>query len=410
MNYVLKNIKQLLQVREQGIISLKGTDMKLLPSLWDAYLIAEDGKIIDFGTMENFSSAVLPSKNTEEIDCSGKLVLPAFCDSHTHLVFADTREHEFVDRIKGLTYEEIAKRGGGILNSAKKLNETSEDELLESALQRLEEIKRSGTGAVEIKSGYGLTLEGELKMLRVIKKLKTTSALTIKATFLGAHTIPVEYKTKRREYIKLLTEVMMSKIAEEQLADYCAVFCEKNYYTEEEAIEILEAGLRFGMEPKIHANQLHISGGVQAGIKMNAVSADHLEFISDEEIELLKNSDTIATLLPGAAFFLDMQQSPARKLLDADVKIALASDYNPGSSPNGRLSFIISLACIKLKMTPEEAINAVTINGARAMRVENDLGSITKGKKANLIITKPINSIANVPYSFGNDVIERVII
>jgi imidazolonepropionase len=410
MNYVLKNIKQLLQIREQGVSVLNGSEMKTLPSIWDAYLIVEEGKIKDFGTMKDFASAKPPSKKFEEIDCSGKLVLPAFCDSHTHLVFSDTREHEFVDRIKGLTYEEIAARGGGIFNSAKKLNDSSEDELLELAKQRLEEIKSYGTGAVEIKSGYGLSLEGELKMLRVIKKLKKHTPLTIKATFLGAHIIPSDYKNKRRDYIRLLTEVMMPKIADEQLADYCDVFCEKEYFTKEESIEILGAGLRFGLKPKVHANQLSNSGGVQAGVKVNAVSVDHLEFLGEEEINLLKNSDTIATLLPGAAFFLDMKQAPARLLLDNNVKVALATDYNPGTSPSGRLGFIISLACIQLKMTPEEAINAATLNGACAMGVETDLGSITKGKKANLIITRPVNSIANIPYSYGNDVIERVII
>ncbi len=409
MNYVLKNIKQLVQVREQDVSVLKGTEMKTLPSINDAYLIVEDGKIKDFGAMKDFSMEQL-AKNFEETDCSGKLVLPAFCDSHTHLVFADTREHEFVDHINGLTYGDIAARGGGILNSVKKLNNAPEYELIESALNRLNEIQSYGTGAVEIKSGYGLSLEGELKMLRVIKKLKKHSPLTIKATFLGAHTIPGEYKNKRRDYIRLLTEVMMPKIAEEQLADYCDVFCGKNYFTKDETIEILEAGLRFGLKPKIHANQLNNSGGVQAGVKVNAISVDHLEFIGKAEINLLKNSDTIATLLPGAAFFLDMKQAPARLLLDNNVKVALATDYNPGTSPCGRLSFIISLACIQLKMTPEEAINAATINGARAMEVENELGSVTKGKKANLIITKPVNSIANIPYSYGNDVIERVII
>lgn len=409
MNYVLKNIKQLVQVREQSVSVLNGTEMKTLPLLNDAYLTVEAGKIKDFGAMKDLPKEQLP-KNFEEIDCSGKLVLPAFCDSHTHLVFAATREQEFTDRVKGLTYEEIAARGGGILNSAKKLNEASEEELLEGALQRLEEIKSYGTGAVEIKSGYGLSVEGELKMLRVIRQLKKQSSLTIKATFLGAHVIPSEYKTNRRGYIDLLIKTLLPKIAEEQLADYCDVFCEKNYFTKEETIEILKAALKYGMKPKVHANQLHNSGGVQAGVNINAVSVDHLEYIEEEEINILKNSDTIATLLPGAAFFLDMKQAPARLLLNNNVKVALATDYNPGTSPSGRMSFIISLACIQLKITPEEAINAATINGAKAMGVETDLGSITKGKKANLFITRPVNSIANIPYSYGNDMIERVII
>lgn len=393
---------------------LKGDELKNLPAINDAWLYAEDGKILEFGPMIDFSSQFTPDNRDnsalEEVDASGKFLLPCFCDSHTHLVFADWRQEEFVDKIQGLSYEEIALRGGGILNSARKLNETPEEVLLEKALQRIQEIKNHGTGAVEIKSGYGLSYDGELKMLRVIQKLKLLAPIPVKATFLGAHAIPPDYKDRREEYIKLLVERLLPIIAEENLADYCDVFCEKGFFSPEETDLILQAAWKYGLKPKLHANQLSISGGVQAGVRNNAVSVDHLESVGEEEIECLKNSNTILTLLPTAAFFLRMQYPPARKMIDAGLPVTLASDYNPGSSPSGRMSFVISLACIQMKMTPEEAINAATLNGARAMELENELGSITIGKKANLILTQPLNSLANIPYHFGEDVIERVFI
>lgn len=412
MSLLFKNIKSLIGVRPAETKVLKGDELKNLPAIDDAWLYTEDGKISAFGAMKDFSSQFVPdnrdNSELEEVDGSGKFLLPCFCDSHTHLVFADWRQEEFIYKIRGMSYEEIAARGGGILNSAKRLNETPEEVLLEKALQRIEEIKNHGTGAVEIKSGYGLSYDGELKMLRVIQKLKSLSPIPIKTTFLGAHAIPPEYKDRREEYIKMLIEKLLPVIAEEKLADFCDVFCEKGFFSPEETDMILQAGWKYGLKPKIHANQLFISGGVQAGVRNNAISVDHLESVGDEEIECLKNSSTLPTLLPSAAFFLRMQFPPARKMIDAGLPVTLASDYNPGSSPSGRMSFVVSLACIQMKMTPEEAINAATLNGARAMELENELGSIAIGKKANLILTKPLNSIANIPYHFGEDVIERV--
>ncbi len=408
MNLLFTNIKSLVGVRPSETKILKGNELKELPSLENAWLHVKDGKIAAYGqlgTSEHFTA-----DGTEKIDCSGKFILPCFCDSHTHLVFADWRQEEFVYKIHGMSYEEIAARGGGILNSAKKLNATPEEILFEKALQRIEEIKNQGTGAVEIKSGYGLSYEGELKMLRVIKQLKSVSPILIKASFLGAHSIPLEYKDRRSDYISLLIDQLLPKIAEEELADYCDAFCDKGFFTVEETDQILQAASQYGLKPKIHANQLAISGGVQVGVKNNAISVDHLESVGDEEIECLKNSNTIPTLLPSAAFFLRMQYPPARKMIEAGLPVTLATDYNPGSSPSGRMSFVISLACIQMKMTPEEAINAATLNGARAMELENELGSITVGKKANLILTNPINSIANIPYHFGQDLIEKVFV
>ncbi len=412
MQTLLVNIKQLYQIRDRSVTLVGGTDMKTIPSIENAFLLIEDGKIASFGKMQE-----LPSTNTELhiIDCKGRIVLPAFCDSHTHLVFAATREEEFVDKIKGLTYEEIAAKGGGILNSAKRLTETPEEKLVESALQRLEEIRKQGTGAVEIKSGYGLSVEGELKILRIIQRLKKNSPLTIKSTFLGAHAIPVKYKNNREGYIHLVINEMLPRVAEEKLADYCDVFCDKGFFTHEETDRILQAASKYNLKPKIHANQLANSGGVQVGIKNNAVSVDHLENIGEEEIKaLLKTQQskqkTIPALLPSAAFFLRMNYPPARKMIDAGLPVTLATDYNPGSSPSGRLSFVISLACIQMKMTPEEAINAVTVNGAAAMELSGELGSITAGKNANLIICQAGVTLANIPYFFGKDCIERVLI
>jgi len=410
MNLLFTNIKSLVGVRPSEQKILKGNELKELPAIENAWLYSENGRIHSFGSQSEISNFKLQTSNFIEIDCTGKFILPCWCDSHTHLVFADWRQEEFVYKIHGMSYEEIAARGGGILNSAKKLNETPEEVLLEKALQRIEEIKNQGTGAVEIKSGYGLNYDGELKMLRVIKKLKSLSPIPIKASFLGAHSVPLEFKNNRQEYIRLLIDRLLPKIAEEQLADYCDVFCDKGFFTPEETDEILQAGWKYGLKPKIHANQLAISGGVQAGVRNHAISVDHLESVGDEEIKVLQHSETIPTLLPSAAFFLRMNFPPARKMIEAGLPVTLATDYNPGSSPSGRMSFVISLACIQMKMTPEEAINATTFNGARAMELENELGSITVGKKASLILTKPMNSIANIPYNFGMDLIEKVFI
>ncbi len=409
MNFLFKNIKSLAGIRSEGTELLRGNELKELPSIEDAWLHVSAGKIAAFGSMSKADFTSLRGNN-EVVDCTNRIMLPCFCDSHTHLVFADWRQEEFVHKIQGLSYEEIAARGGGILNSARKLNATSEENLLQQALQRIETIKNQGTGAVEIKSGYGLSYDGELKMLRVIKKLKALSPIPVKASFLGAHAIPAEYKDRRNEYIKMLIDELMPTIAADNLADYCDVFCDKGFFSPEETDQILQAGWKHGLKPKIHANQLAISGGVQAGIRNNAISVDHLESVGDEEIEALKNSTTIPTLLPSAAFFLRMQYPPARKMIEANLPVTLATDFNPGSSPSGRMSFVISLACIQMKMTPEEAINAATLNGAHAMEWSDVMGSITVGKQANLILTKPINSISNIPYSFGSDVIEKVFI
>ena len=401
---LITSISGLLQVDQQPV---KGSDMNTIPALNDAWLYIKEGKIDSFGKMpvnDDLKKADLL------INAEGCFVLPSWCDSHTHIVFAGSREGEFGDRLQGLTYEDIAKRGGGILNSAKKLRETSEESLIASAITRLNEVMLQGTGAIEIKSGYGLDTASELKMLRVIQKLKTISPLTIKSTFLGAHAIPPEYKNSREKYIALLVEEMLPRIAEEHLADYCDVFCEENYFTEAESIYILTAALKYGIKPKVHANQLNKSGGIQVGVKVNAISVDHLEYTGEEELKLLKNSATIPTLLPGAQFFLQLPPPPARAMINAGLQVAIASDYNPGSSPTGNMHLMMALACILYKMTPEEALNAVTINGAAAMEVQDQLVSISVGKKANIIITKPIPSLAFMPYSFGSNLIDKVII
>ncbi|MFT5919740.1 MAG: imidazolonepropionase [Granulosicoccus sp.] len=402
---LIKNIKQLVQVRESGTDSIKGTAMAELPSIENAWLQIKHGIIQDYGTMDN-----CPEDPKEVIDATGKLVTPAWCDSHTHLVFAKTREEEFVDRIKGLTYEEIAAKGGGILNSAKKLGVTSEDELYKDAMSRLDEIMHLGTGAVEIKSGYGLSVENELKMLRVIKRLKENHPLTIKATFLGAHAIPAEHKQNRAEYIRLVKEEMLPIISEEGLADYVDVFCETNYYTPEETDDILKTAANFGLKPKIHVNQFNSIGGIDVGIANKAISVDHLEVMTEADKKNLANSSVIPTALPSCSFFLSIPYAPARDMIESGLPLCLATDYNPGSTPSGNIPFVLSLACIKMKMLPEEAINAVTMNGACAMELQHELGSITKGKRANLIITKPINSISNLPYSFGSNLIDQVLI
>jgi len=406
MQTLIINIKELLQVRESPIKKVSGKEMGFLPSLKNAFLLIENDLIVDFGSMEN-----CPKINPNTIiDANGKMILPTWCDSHTHIVYAGNREQEFVDRINGLSYEEIANRGGGILESAKKLNQSSEEELYNQSRLRLEEIMRLGTGAIEIKSGYGLTVEGELKMLRVIKRLNQNYPITIKATFLGAHAFPSEYIENHKGYIDLITNEMIPKITHEKLADYIDVFCEKGYFSIEETEAILKCGLKYGLLPKIHVNQFNSIGGVQIGVKNKALSVDHLEIMSPEDIEILKNSETMPVALPSCSYFLGIPYTPARKMIDEGLPIALATDFNPGSSPSGNMNFVVSTACIKMKMTPEEAINAATINGAYAMGITKTHGSITKGKKANLIIIKPISSFYQLPYAFGSNLIDQIII
>ena len=406
---IIKNIQALVQVEITPITKRNGKEMSCLPTLKNAWLTIENDKITGFGEMDNFPG-VTDWSNLKIIDATGQLVFPSYCDSHTHLVYAASREEEFVDRINGLTYEEIAKKGGGILNSAKKLENTSEQDLFNSAWERLEEIKRTGTGAVEIKSGYGLSVEGELKMLRVIKKLQQKSDITIKATFLGAHALPLAYQKNREGYISLIINEMLPIIKSENLADFIDVFCETNYYTPEETNQILRAGIAVGLIPKIHVNQFTSIGGIQIGIKNNALSVDHLEVMKDNDIEDLKNSTVMPTLLPSCSFFLNIPYAPARTLIDNNLPICLASDYNPGSSPSGNMNFVLSLACIQLKITPEEAINATTLNAAYAMGLAKTHGSIAIGKKANLFITKKIPSYSYLPYSFGSNTIETIIL
>ncbi len=406
---LIKNIRQLVQVHENAPKRICGKEMSIVPILEDAWLALDNRIIADYGLMSNFPG-ITDWNELEVIDANEGLVMPTFVDSHTHLVYAGSREGEFVDRINGLSYEEIAKRGGGILNSAAKLRVTSEDDLYAQAAQRLREVMRLGTGAIEIKSGYGLDLESELKMLRVIRRLKENFPIEIKSTFLGAHAVPLEFKDNKAGYIKHLIEVMLPAVANENLADYCDVFCERNYFTEEETVQILQAANQLGMKPRVHANQLSVSGGVQAGVQVNALSIDHLEYVGDEEIALLKNSNTMPTLLPGAAFFLGLPWPPARKMIDAGLPVAIASDFNPGSSPSGNMMQMMSLACITHKMTPEEVVNATTINTAYAIELSETHGTITRGKVANIIITKPVPSLAYLPYYFGSNLIEQVII
>lgn len=406
MKTLITNIKELLQIREANINKLSGSEMAILPSIKNAFLLLEDDTIANFGPM-----ADCPKINADKtIDATGKMVLPTWCDSHTHIVYAGNREQEFVDRINGLTYEEIANRGGGILNSAKKLNETSEDEIYSQSKKRLEEVISQGTGAVEIKSGYGLTVEGELKMLRVIKKLAANYPIAIKATFLGAHAFPMAYKENHSVYIDLIINEMLPKIAEEKLADYIDAFLETGYFSVAETERIMEAGKKYGLRSKIHVNQFTAISGIAACVKHNALSVDHLEVVTDEDIEVLKNSETIAVALPSCSYFISIPYTPARKMLSAGLPLALASDFNPGTTPSGNMNFVVATACIKMKMTPEEAINAATLNGAYAMGLSETHGSITIGKKANLIITKPLNSFYELPYSFATNLIDQVII
>ncbi len=406
---LLKNIKKLISVYENAPQKLSGKQMSELPCLDNAWLACDSGVIVDFGSMSDFPG-ITDWKDLEVIDCEGKLVMPSFVDSHTHIVYAGNREQEFVDRIKGLSYEEIASRGGGILNSASKLRQTTEDDLFEQSKVRLQEVIEQGTGAIEIKSGYGLNVESELKMLRVIKRLKQLNWIPIKATFLGAHSIPAEFKGNKKGYMDLIINEMLPAIDKEKLADYIDVFCEKNYFDELETKQILNAGKTHGLIAKVHAEQLSHNNGIKAAVECGAISVDHLEFCNDNDIELLKKSATMPTILPGAALFLNLPLPPARKMIDAGLPVAFASDYNPGSSPSGNMKLMMSLACIQYKLTPEEAINAVTINSAYAMNLEQEVGTISKGKRANLIITKKINSYGFLPYAFGSDLLDTIIV
>ena len=406
MKTLFIHIKELLQIRENSVHKVAGLAMRDLPMIQNAFLLIENDLIIDFGKMDD-----CPTDSYDKvIDAKGKVILPTWCDSHTHLVYAGNRVQEFVDRINGLTYEEIAKRGGGILNSAKKLNETSLEVIYEESELRLQEVMKLGTGAIEIKSGYGLTVEGELKMLRVIKQLAENYPIKIKATFLGAHAFPTEFKENHAAYLDLIINEMLPKIEEEKLADYIDAFLETGYFSVEETERIMLAGKKYGLIPKIHVNQFTAIGGIEACVKHGALSVDHLEIVTDDDIEALKNTITMPVALPSCSYFISIPYTPARKMIDAGLPLALATDYNPGTTPSGNMNFVVATACIKMKMTPEEAINAATINGAYAMGISESHGSITKGKKANLIMTKPIHSFYQLPYEFGSNLIESVFI
>lgn len=412
---LIKNIKTLVNTREKPQV-LRGKELSELPCIDNAFLLVHDEKIEAYGSMDELPTTLLSlslNENEESLpafDASGRLVLPAWCDSHTHLVFAASREGEFIDKIKGLSYAEIAAKGGGILNSANKLNQTPEDELYEKAVQRLNELISLGTGAIEIKSGYGLSLEGELKMLRIIKRLKESSPILVRSTFLGAHARPVAYRENQEGYIRLIIDEMLPAISKEGLADYIDVFCENGFFSVTETERICEAGMEYGLRPKLHVNQLNSIGGVQAGIRLNALSLDHLETMTKDDIRDLAQSNCIGTLLPGPAFFLRMPMQPARELIDAGAAVALASDFNPGSCPSGNMNLVVSMACIQMRMLPEEAVNAATVNGAYAMGVEEQVGSITKGKLANFILTKPVSSLAYLPYAFGQNNVDKLMI
>lgn len=397
MKTVIKNIKSLVQVEDKARKFVRGKEMSEVKTIDNAFLLIEDDKIADFGTMDNCPNA------DKEVDAKDRMVLPTFCDSHTHLVYAGSREIEYIDKIKGLSYEEIAQRGGGIINSALRLQQTSEEELYEDAMQRLNTIIKYGTGAVEIKSGYGFTTEAELKMLRVIRKLKENSSLTIKANFLGAHGVPLEYKNNVDAFVDKIVEEMIPKVADEGLADFIDVFCDRGFFTVEQTDRMLNEGVKRGLKPKIHANELAASGGIQVGVKYNALSVDHLEYTGEEEIQCLLNSNTMPTILPGAAFFLNMPYAPARKMIEAGLPIAMASDFNPGSSPSGNMQLVLTFACVNYRLLPQEAINATTINTAYAMDVVDSLGSICKGKKANFFITTKIPTLEYLPYSYGEN-------
>jgi len=412
MTLLIRNIKSLVQIEDHPRKWVAGKDMSKINVLENSWLFISEGVIKDFGKMdeERFAKIVSDQPDADIIDASGRVVMPAFCDPHTHLVYSGSREKEFVDRIRGLSYEEIAKRGGGILNSTKLLHETSEQDLYEQSVKRVREIIRMGTGAVEIKSGYGLTVDDELKILRVIRHLKETTPVVIKSTFLGAHAIPAEYKKDPDKYVDIVINEMIPSVSKENLADYIDVFCDRGFFTPLQTERILEQASRYGLKPKIHANELDFSGGIQVGVRHQALSVDHLEYTGDEEISCLLDSETMPTLLPGASFFLGLKDPPARKMIDAGLPVALASDYNPGSSPSGNMNFIMSLGCIRLKMLPEEVINAVTINSAYAMGLEKTHGSITRRKVANIIITREVPGYEFLPYAFGSDLVDTVIL
>ncbi len=412
MPLLIKNIKGLIGTEDEPKLKKCGSEMTILNQVPDAYIFIEEEKISGFGSMREMPEALTRTNSwdIEVIDASGKFVFPSFCDSHTHIVYAGSREQEFADRIRGLSYEEIARRGGGILNSAKKLHETSEDELYNQSVTRINEIILQGTGAVEIKSGYGLNTEDEIKMLRVIRRIKETTMLEVKSTFLGAHAVPEPFKNKRDKYIGLIINEMIPVIASEELADYIDVFCDKGFFTVYETEQILMAGIKYGLTPKLHANEIGNSGGIQVGVKYNALSVDHLERSGADEIRVLLNSETMPTLLPGSALFLGLPDPPARSMIEAGLPVALASDYNPGSSPSGNMKLVMSLGCIKLNLTPEEAINAVTLNSAYAMGISETHGSIAVGKVANLFITKEMPSYSFFPYAYGSSLIDKVIL
>jgi imidazolonepropionase len=405
MDLAIKNIRQLIQILEPSSRWVSGADMKQLNLISNAWIGVKDGLINDYGPMTTYRG-----QSALEINAEGSIVMPAFCDSHTHLVYSGSREQEFIDRISGLSYEEISRRGGGIINSAKKLRIASEDDLYNESMYRIREIISQGTGAVEIKSGYGLDVESEIKMLRVIRRIRETTSLTLKSTFLGAHAVPPEYQNDQDGYVNLIVNVMLPKVVEEGLADFVDVFCDQGFFTNENTSRILEAAFRLGLRPKIHANELANSGGIQTGVKHNALSVDHLEHTGIDEINSLLSSNTMPTLLPGAAFFLGLIWPPARKMIDSGLPLAIASDFNPGSSPTGNMMLMMALGCISLKMVPEEVIHATTINSAYAMGVEKELGSITKGKKANLIISKPVPGYSFLPYAYGSNLIDTVIL
>ena len=409
MAILVKNIKQLVQAETKSVKWRAGKDMQKLPIIENAFLLVEGERIKDFGRMEDLTPEILEKvkEHIEEIDATGKMVFPSFCDSHTHIVYAGSREVEYIDKIKGLSYEEIAKRGGGILNSVQKLHDTSEDELFDQAWQRLEEMASFGTGALEIKSGYGLSTEDELKMLRVIRRLKEKSPMLIKSNFLGAHAVPLQYKQNPDEYVDLIINEMIPMIAAEDLADFIDVFCDKGFFTCEQTERMLMQGIKYGLRPKIHANELDYSGGIQVGVKYNALSVDHLEYTGDEEIAALLGSETMPTILPGAAFFLGMVCAPARKMMEAGLPVALASDYNPGSCPSGNMQLVVAMGSVMYKMLTEEAINATTINTAYAMGVQEELGTIARGKRANFFITKPMDTIYYMSYGFGSNKVEQ---
>ena len=409
MKSVIKNIAELIQTEESPRKWVAGKEMSEISTIKDAFIEYENGIITSFGSMLDWKG-IENWNNTEIIDADGGMVFPSYCDSHTHLVFAASREGEFVDRINGVSYEEIAKKGGGILNSTEKLQNTTENELYKNSLRRLNNLIKMGTGAIEIKSGYGLTLESELKMLRVIKRLKENTEVSIKATFLGAHALPKEYKDNKEGYMDLVINEMLPKIAEENLAVYVDIFCEKGYFTVEDTVRLLKAAKKLGIQSKTHVNQFNSIGGVEASVKLGALSVDHLEEMKEEDFTSLQNSDCMPTILPSCSFFLGIPYGPAVKMMEKGLPVALASDYNPGSTPSGNMNFVTSLGCIQMKMTPEQVINATTINTAYAMGLEKEVGSICIGKKANLFITKEIPSYSYLPYSFGENVIDKVIL